>query len=396
MERISQLLYKHLSGTLSQAEHEELMAWVAAHPDNLRLFEQANDGNQLDTDLEHWLAIPKKTLADDFRLQAEVAKHERRLKVRRLRRWLPYAAAVMIALAVGIWFLDTSDQRSGIRHQSLDGRLTADVAPGGNRATLTLADGQTIDLSDEQAGIVVGDGVTYLDGSSVLSKEVNTGANEVPHTLTTPKGGTYQVKLPDGSRVWLNAASTLKYPGRFNNKERVVYLTGEAYFDVEPAVNGNRGRLPFRVITDSQTVEVLGTEFNITAYPDDRETKTTLVTGSVQVAAIPAGAPLSTLLIPGQQASTRGSTLEVNDVDVFDYTAWRDGIIVLNSARLSDVIRQIERWYDVTIEFLDVQTSKTAYVMINRNENLSSVLKALEETYHVKLKLEGRRVSVID
>src|SRR5690606_9955782 len=153
--------------------------------------------------------------------------------------------------------------------------------------------------------------------------------------------------------------------------------------------------VPFKVITNSQTIEVLGTEFNVSAYADDRETKTTLVEGLVRVAQTTSPEP-PIIIKRGQQAITRGSLIEINEVDIFDYTAWRDGIIVLNGARLADVMRQVERWYDVTIDVPALKTNKTAYVIINRNENLSSVLKALEETYQVKLKLEGRRVGVIE
>jgi len=316
----------------------------------------------------------------------------KRSRLKRLKGILPYVAAMFLIVVVTSYFI--------VVLQLSEGPAIADVQPGGNRATLTLGDGRTIDLSEKQDGIVVDDGISYLDGSTVLSEQVNEGirvGGKQHLTLTTPKGGTYQIKLPDGTVVWLNAASILKYPSRFDGNERVIELEGEAYFDV--AIAG-APHVPFKVIAHGQVIEVLGTEFNVSAYADDPETKTTLVEGNVRVKAVGSeGTNLSSsfsYLKPGQQAVTRGSFLDISEVDIFDYTAWRDGMIVLNGARLADVMRQVERWYDVVVDFPVLKTNKTAYVIINRNENLSSVLKALEETYQVKLKLEGRRVGIIE
>ena len=316
----------------------------------------------------------------------------KRSRLKRLRGILPYVAAMFLIAIVTSYFIVVLQLR--------EGPAIADVQPGGNRATLTLGDGRTIDLSEKQDGIIVDNGISYLDGSTVLSEQVNEGirvGGKQHLTLTTPKGGTYQIKLPDGTVVWLNAASILKYPSRFDGNERVIELEGEAYFDV--AIAGAQ-HVPFKVIAHGQVIEVLGTEFNVSAYADDPETKTTLVEGNVRVKAVGSeGTNLSSsfsYLKPGQQAVTRGSFLDISEVDIFDYTAWRDGMIVLNGARLADVMRQVERWYDVVVDVPVLKTNKTAYVIINRNENLSSVLKALEETYQVKLKLEGRRVGIIE
>ncbi|SFI11808.1 FecR family protein [Parapedobacter indicus] len=316
----------------------------------------------------------------------------KRSRLKRLRGILPYVAAMFLIAIVTSYFIVVLQLR--------EGPAIADVQPGGNRATLTLGDGRTIDLSEKQDGIIVDNGISYLDGSTVLSEQVNEGirvGGKQHLTLTTPKGGTYQIKLPDGTVVWLNAASILKYPSRFDGNERVIELEGEAYFDV--AIAGAQ-HVPFKVIAHGQVIEVLGTEFNVSAYADDPETKTTLVEGNVRVKAVGSGGTnLSSsfsYLKPGQQAVTRGSFLDISEVDIFDYTAWRDGMIVLNGARLADVMRQVERWYDVVVDVPVLKTNKTAYVIINRNENLSSVLKALEETYQVKLKLEGRRVGIIE
>lgn len=311
-------------------------------------------------------------------------------------RRLPYVAAVLVATAIASWYF--FDNQSRDESKIVEQRET-DIPAGGNRATLTLVDGRTITLDEARDGIVIENGtITYKDGNRLADAEEG-GEHQVNIPLlklSTPKGGTYQITLPDGSRVWLNAASTLKYPARFDGDERMIELEGEAYFDVVPASQN----VPFKVMTRGQVIEVLGTEFNVSAYADDHESKTTLVTGKVRVKPIvPDGSnnssPIS-YLEPGQQATTRGSSIQVSQVDVFDYTAWKDGIIVLSGARLADVMRQLERWYDVAINIPAFTTNNTAYVLINRNENLLSVLKALEETYQVKLKLEERRVSIIE
>src|SRR5690606_27967693 len=198
------------------------------------------------------------------------------------------------------------------------------------RATLTLADGRTIDLSEAQTGIVVGEDVMYNDGSEVMEHRQDNlsgtqkGSLKTNYfVLSTPKGGTYQVTLPDGSKVWLNAGSTLKYPSRFSDGERIVEMTGEAYFSVI-----RDEERPFRVTSNGQQVEVLGTEFNVTAYPDDRETKTTLVEGSVRVALTTGRSPVTSrspiTLKPGEQSIVRGANIEKQQVDTDEFTAWKD------------------------------------------------------------------------
>ncbi|MFB2118430.1 FecR family protein [Parapedobacter sp. 2B3] len=389
-DRISRTLARLMhGGELNETEQSELKQWLLADERHQALFDSLGSGPALVDALSTFAKAD--TDAAFARVREQWAEPALRSsgKVRKLLRWLPYAAAVVVAIGTVMWYIH---KEGGVQPPEIAHTSTKDIPAGGNRAVLQLADGRTINLDETQTGIVVGgDDITYLDGTSVATSLVaddEVDAEEM--VLSTPKGGTYQIALPDGSKVWLNAASTLKYPSRFSAKERVVELVGEAYFDVV-----KDERTPFKVVSAGQTVEVLGTEFNVSAYPDEEAINTTLVEGSVRVAL--AGGDQSPVVIrPGQQATTHKSSLNVSEVDIFDYTAWKDGIIVLNSARLPDVMRQVERWYDVAIALPALKTDKTAYVIINRNESLSSVLKALEETYGVKLKLEGRRVSLID
>lgn len=417
-EQLAILITRYLRQELTAEEQAALNAWLAEQPANRAFLEGLDDERHLQRKLRVFDEVDRDRLwtltQSKFAGEAGLTPMSKEMlaspsKIRTLKRGLPYVAAVLIGIATVTWYFFDDQSNEGSDIVSLQ---EPDIAPGGNRATLTLADGRTITLDEARDGVVIGNGaITYNDGKPLAEADGSIASQAVIPLLElrTPKGGTYQITLSDGTKVWLNAASSLRYPARFDGDERVIELEGEAYFDVvqvskdvdsprQPA--GSSQNVPFKVVTSNQTIEVLGTEFNISAYADDRETKTTLVAGKVRVKAIVPGVsnPLSPVsyLESGQQAITRGSELEVTEVDIFDYTAWRDGIIVLNGARLADVMRQVERWYDVTIEFSALKTNKTAYVIIDRNENLSSVLKALEETYQVKLKLAGRRVGIIE
>jgi len=375
VERISQLLYKYVRGTLSEAEHEELIAWAGAHPDNLQLLQQVDDGNNLDANLADWFAIPKKTLADDFRLETRISKHEKQIKIRQTRRWLPYAAAAVIVLTVGVWLLDFSHQPPAPESQTLDEQLSVDIAPGGHRATLTLADGRTIDLSEVHTGIVVGDRVSYMDGSTVLDKKADENQSSISEVsplmaISTPAGGTYQVTLSDGTMVWLNAASTLKYPAQFSGTERVVEVAGEAYFSVATDV-----QKPFKVISDGQEIEVLGTEFNISAYADEPEMKTTLVSGSVLI--VNRKANTTNKLKPGQQGIVREASTTVQKVDTGLYVAWKNGYFYFKHTPFEEVMRQLARWYDVDLVYKGDIPRETFSGEMGRDLTLSAALKLL-------------------
>lgn len=302
-----------------------------------------------------------------------------------IRRVLPYAAAVLVLISVGIYWFGTR----GDSH--LVSRYGGDVQPGTNRATLAFADGRAVDLSEAQQGIIVGEAVTYLDGSEVRGYgTANRRSLSADQQLITPKGGTYSVTLSDGTRVWLNAASTLKYPARFSDKERVVTLEGEAYFEVQPV-----SKTPFKVISNGQTVEVLGTAFGISAYPDEEETKTTLVEGAVRLRPDAGGAVVS--LVPGEQGVLVAGSIAKQEVNVSTHTAWKDGLIVLKGASISTVIKQIERWYDV--EFVDAAGLDLSGPLalsgeLPRGIRLSEILEALEMYVDATFKIEGRRVFV--
>jgi len=271
-----------------------------------------------------------------------------------------------------------------------------DVNPGSTKAVLTLADGRKIILDSvqkgalaEQAGISVS---KTADGKLVYTltdKPVDQQNDDLTYnTLETPNGGEYQLNLPDGTKIWLNAGSTLKYPTSFEHaKERKVTLNGEAYFEV-----AHNKDLPFRVVTDKQLVEVLGTHFNINAYEIEPNTETTLLEGSVKVAQNGNGKEL--LLKPGQQ-SLVGKDFTVAAVDTESVVDWKNGDFNFKDEDLKASMRKIARWYDVEVIY-DESAPEDLQLggWVSRSKNISAVLKVIESTGKVHFKVQGRRVTV--
>jgi len=305
-------------------------------------------------------------------------------------RWLPYAAAFAIALTATWYFWSGSDANRPADNLVMQ---SEDIAPGRNRATLTLADGHKIDLSEAQAGIVVGDEfILYEEGAEEL---VNLEADKaIQLVLSTPKGGTYQITLSDGTKVWLNSASTLKYPSRFNEKERIVEISGEGYFEVA------KDKLkPFKVISSGQEIEVLGTEFNVSAYEDDNEVKTTLIEGSVHITSLETdtqeeriGGKLADrngiTLAPGEQGLLTKKGISKRIVDPTAAIAWKDGHFYFDNTPLSDMMKQIARWYHVEVIYEHRIPQELFSGEMSRNVTLQTVLELLKIS-EINYRIEG-------
>lgn len=376
-QQARELIKKYLSGTCTEAER--------------LLVEQ-----YFQVDARQRAFVPSKAGIEkaDRRMMNILISHVKdgvQHPVRSLRRWLPYAAAVIITLAVGIWFF-TGNRWSENGSRRLADITAVDIPPGGNRATLTLADGRTINLSEAQTGIVVEDeNITYEDGNplAVISSNPRAGGEREisPLELTTPKGGTYQITLPDGSKVWLNAASTLKYPSKFYDDERVVEISGEAYFSVV-----DDEHKPFKVVSNGQEIQVLGTEFNISAYPDDNETRTTLVNGVVQIVNLQS--KIVNKIMPGQQATIRGAQTDVHHVDTEPYTAWKDGYFYFEKTPLEEILRQASRWYDVEIVYKRGIPKETFSGDIKRDVSLLGLLEILHLST-INVTLEGNTLIIL-
>jgi transmembrane sensor len=276
-----------------------------------------------------------------------------------------------------------------------------DVDPGGSKAVLTLADGSKIILDQagkgklaQQAGVQI---VKTTNGQLVYTIKEATGpgkgtASNLTNTISTPRGGQYQVNLPDGTRVWLNAASSLKFPLSFAGlKERKVELKGEAYFEVE-----KDAAIPFIVQSDQQTVQVIGTHFNINSYEDEPTTKTTLLEGAVKVTAVNGTAAEQAFLKPGQQAliNSASTSVKVIRVDPMVEIAWKNGQFFFENEPIKNIMKKIARWYDVEVIYEDDVTGKTVWGSVTRYAKVSKVLSILELTGGIHFKVEGRRIIV--
>ncbi len=392
-EHIKHLYRKYLDNRITDSEKAELYAFFAEANDEVvgEVIDSYLHGNHEIPDLSHLSEVTGRVF---LRVQQAVTYRRRRFS------WLPYAAAVVLVLAVGLFFLNKS-----IRNRE-QGLVMAEIQPGGNRATLTLADGRTVDLSSEQTGIIVGDEITYVDGSGILSPEV--GKSERPEDnrhaglttndlrLTTPKGGTYQVILPDGSKVWLNAASTLEYPARFSGNIREVKISGEAFFEVAE----DRSR-PFKVLTRNQVVDVLGTSFNINSYPEEAVVKTTLISGAARVSVARTGSPGKTkhdtglTLAPGEETVlTKTGTIKKQQADVESAISWKEGLFVFSGVPFDVIMRQIGRWYNVDIIYETGIPEVFFRGEMRRSMELSVLLEFLRDS-GIRFRVEeGRRLII--
>lgn len=307
-------------------------------------------------------------------------------------RIISVAAAILIIVSSGLYFWPESVLNP--IPQIAYAPVFQDVPPGGNKAVLTLADGQTIILDSAENGIIArtesfevmktknGQVIYYAferNYKNALGAEFN--------IITTPRGGEYRVILPDGSKVWLNSASSIKFPGVFKGNTRSIELEGEAYFEII-----KNPSMPFIVSSNGTNIEVLGTHFNVRAYTDEKEMKTTLLEGSVKISE----GKNTELLEPGQQAVVTGAHIKVlTDVDTEAQIAWKNGLFQFKDAGLEDVMQQAALWYDMKVSFEGKIPRRYFTGKISRNVKASEFLNMLRYT-GVKFKIEGKNILVIN
>ena len=310
------------------------------------------------------------------------------------RKWLKYAAVAASVAAVFSFLFLFNQHNSSQKQLAVTKTKPADIAPGKDDAVLTLADGRKILLSEtangqlaEQSGLSI---TKTADGKIVYhiadSKSGAANSGSLYNTISTPRGGQYQVNLPDGTKVWLNSASSIKFPTAFAAAtNRNVVLTGEAYFEVT-----KDKKRPFIVTTAKQSVEVLGTHFDISSYADDVSTKTTLLEGSVRVTAD----RKSLLLKPGQQAEL-AEQMSVSNVDPETAIAWKNGYFSFDDEELGSAMNKVARWYDLDIEFTDAALKhKLIAAYSTRFANVSELLKRLNQVGSARFDLEGRTIKI--
>ncbi|MET3114798.1 transmembrane sensor [Pedobacter sp. CG_S7] len=306
------------------------------------------------------------------------------------------AAILVLITILGIYFNFNRNLNKPVIVENRKEAPAIEIAPGRNKAILTLSNGSRINLDNAKNGLLVSQtGLNIrksVAGQIIYEKSRFPLQNSRPayNVVTTPRGGQYQIILPDGSKVWLNAASSLKFPTSFSNKERIVELRGEAYFEISKVMSSSfRGlkgsRIPFKVISGKQTLEVFGTHFNINAYPDELTINTTLLEGSVKISQ---NKTLhSTFLKPGQQAKV-GANVQVSNVDVNEAIAWKNGYFIFSHENIQSIMRKISRWYDVEIEYEGKITKEGFVGSVSRFEKVSQVLEMLQLTGSVHFKIE--------
>lgn len=371
--RLQELAHKYLQGNLTKKEKDEFEQWFNQMP-------------------EEPFEVPTLHASDEqIHKQAIFNRIKEESGIKRPRifaLWKSIAAAVIIIFAAGagLWYFK-SDQSPANQIVKVSKN---DIAPGNSQATLTLTNGKRILLSSTVNGALLKEAGVEVQKNSkgeLVYKQLksNESTELAYHTLTTAKGEQYQVILPDNSHVWLNSASSIKFPVNFSpSKERKVFITGEVYFEV-----AKDKAKPFRVVSDDQLVTVYGTHFNINSYKDETGTRTTLIEGSVDVN--------GTLLKPKQQAINENGGIKVVPVNVEDIVAWKNGYFRFKNETLESIMRKVSRWYDVDIEFESPGLKNIEFGgVMTKYVSVSKVLEMLEFTGEASFELKGRTILIKD
>jgi len=372
-EDIEKLLQKKQAGNCTPEETAFLESWYA----------------QWNKDLP--LGLSEVELLEDLLIIKQMTTTlPTKARTKTLSRGLLIAASLLLILSMGVFIY--------LQKQHTANNLAAhDIAPGSNKATVTLANGRQFDLKNLKGGVVVDEsGLEYNDGTAI------NGVNKAGETaqqlvVSTPNGGQYQITLSDGTQVWLNAASSLKFLSNFAGlKERRVELTGEAYFQVR-----HDAKQPFRVITAGQIAEDLGTSFNINSYADEPVSKTTLVEGSMQVQSLKNQQDKKFILLkPNQQATINAAgAINLVQVNTEEVLGWKNDNFIFDGEDLRSAMRKVARWYNVEVVYAPgLKTSKTPILdgLVSRKSKLSEVLSWIETIGGVHFKIEGRRVIVME
>ncbi|MCZ4245122.1 FecR family protein [Pedobacter punctiformis] len=385
--RISDLINGYLFNHLSDAEVDELQVWIDASVDNRQIFESIVNESALSYGGQVYAsANTVSSLTDAKKKLGFTANTQERKRSVKLWMSVKVAAAIIIILGFGIYFYVSSPY--------FGDHLANNIATGKNIATLTLANGKTITLSDAKTGVIINASkLTYNDGTVIKTEDVN---NQNPQTesdeqiIKTPVGGTYQIVLSDGTKVWLNAASSLKFTSSFHGlvTRKVELLGGEAYFEVS-----KDKAHPFVVHNQGQEVEVLGTHFNINNYSNDGTLRTTLIEGSVKIKNI--ASEKTALLKPGQQSEVKGIAIQLTNVDTEPVVAWKNGDFNFKDESIKEVMNKLALWYNIEVVYEGPVSTERFNGKISRAKNIAEVLRMLEGTKSIKFKVEGRRVTVI-
>jgi len=394
-QTITELVYKYLNNQLTFSQYQELWRLLNEHPDEeplteelQKLWEASKTENPLIPDhvWDEKMRHIRQKLAEKTRPETNHSSSFIRFS---RYRWAAAAVVILIIISSVFYLVNRNVQDTVAKNTAP--QFQSDRLPGGDRAVLTLADGSFIVLDSAGNGVLAKQGNTEIiknkDGQLVYTGSDAPSEEVAYNLLQTPRGGQYNITLPDGSKVWLNAASSLKYPVVFKGKERRVEITGEAYFEIARDISR-----PFKVQLNQMEVEVLGTHFNINGYNDEEAVRTTLLEGRVKLIT----ADQDSYLKPGQQAQLKpsGEFKILNDVNLEETIAWKDGNFQFENSDIYSVMRQLSRWYDVEVSY-EGSINKHFIGGISRDVKLSQVLSMLQQTAEVNFKIEGKKVIVM-
>lgn len=381
--KISEFISKSLSDCLEEGELQELEKWLAEDERHRELFDQWSSAELMEHKVGEYERLDYMKAWEEFRTVRRDKLSAKRRKIR--RTWMRYAAMFMIPLGVAVALLSRDDIKEKSRVEPIT------VKAGKSQAVLVLSSGerQVLDLGERN---IEDGGMRISADSGRISYNGKPRSGEVQdafHILEVPRGGEYFMILEDGTKVWLNAATRLKYPVAFVGGIRKVLLEGEAYFEV--AHDTTR---PFVVETEQAKVKVLGTSFDVSAYEEEGKTWTTLEEGMVEIESLDRGEKIR--MVPGEQICLiEGKGMEKYKVETALFTSWRSGRLVFKDMRLEDLMRNMARWYDVKVEFYREEAKDIVFTGdVKKYEDLNEVLEIIELTSDVHFTIEGQRIIV--
>ena len=381
ISRVSDLLNGYLFNRLNDQELDELQLWINASPANREVFESVVNEDALVSGGRIYLKADTQEALLTVKKQIEFTEKSRFNLETSNWLWMKVAASIVVVLASIIYFF----------HPAPSNHLENQIAIGRNVATIIESNGNTILLSDEKPGVVVkGSVLKYTDGTPIEKPVPGTGPNQngtAEQVIQTPVGGTYQLILADGTKVWLNAATSLKFTTSFTGlkKRLVTLLGGEAYFEVS-----KNEQQPFNIVSKGQEIEVLGTKFNVSTYGDNMETS--LVEGAIRLTNKLSGQQVS--LRPGLQALVNGKEMRLQEVNTGRVTAWQRGDFEFKDAGIKEVMNTLARWYAIDVVYQGSITAEKFNGKIARNKNIAEVLSMLEGTKAVRFQITGKMVTV--